>query len=420
MPITFLQFLFVVLFCLDSMATDDPGPLYCTNKSNSSNLQKSIQENSEPATSLISNEEVYVQKLMNKLTGSGLPFNSPKLKRMAKMVEQGKYFEVALLGTEEKGFLSVRVKNFSSPFTNKDYSYLEPFNDLQALIIGLTRDGADARELLTGDLRYQAHPRHYLPAVSRSENLHYSQFEALQLDLQNDLIKITPQWAHNETGTGAFTTRSWAKVNYDGGTNRRALRNAFDLFMCAPIENWKTRGVPDFYVRRDISRSPGGKPSDYQNVCKTCHSIMDGMSGAFSKMDFIQESLFFSPSEVRPKYNQNENIYPEGYVTIDDSFENLMTYNPGLNFGFRTKLKGQGLADFANMLAQSRGFSRCLVQKVFYETCGLSLSQQNSELLESMTDDFENEGRNLRVLFARSAAHELCVQHPRLLFIGQK
>lgn len=358
-------------------------------------------------------DEIYAFKLYTRLTGSAISLESPKFKRMVRLVKSKLYWQAAQVAAEEESFLKVRVRNFASPFSSKDFVTTESFNDLQALIVGTVRDELDARLILTGDFRYSARKEANLPPVSKSNNDHYLQFENGRNSYLTDLERVSPQWDDVDAGAGALTTRAWAKVAYDAGTNRRSLRNSIDLFLCSSIDSWKTRAVPDVFVRRDVDRMPGGNPTTYQNTCRSCHAIMDGMAGAFARADFSDNNFTFNKESIMAKMNQNGGVYPEGYVTTDDGWTNLLAYNSAIDFGWRTEMKGTGIKEFANMLAQSKAFSRCMVQKVFSEVCGVPIHDADPELLPKMVEQFESDQRNLKHLFMQAATSEACLAHPR-------
>ncbi|MGE0615080.1 MAG: hypothetical protein AB7P04_05540 [Bacteriovoracia bacterium] len=359
--------------------------------------------------------EAYAHRLYIRLTGGPANPSQPRFRRVLKLVTEQKYFEAAAQVVETENFLNVRTRNFAAPFTSKDGSPLEPFNDMQALMIGLVRDGLDARLLLTGNLRYSAYASFGLPAVSRANNDHYLKFDEKSLSLLTDLERVDKQWEDLNVGIGALTTRAWAKLQYEAGTNRRALRESFNLFLCAPIESWKMRGVPDSFVRRDVDRAPSGNPANYQNTCRNCHALMDSMAGAFAHFDYVDNALAYINSGVAAKYNQNGEVYPPGYVTSDSSWMNLLDYNTAVDFGWRTEKIGESLPEFANMLANSSAFSRCMVKKVYTEVCGGTIAEHAPGLLDPMVKDLEANGYNLKRLFTKTAAAPECIAHPAAL-----
>jgi hypothetical protein len=231
--------------------------------------------------------------------------------------------------------------------------------------------------------------------------------------------QVTPQWNGqwgdlgdmSNYAAGALTTRAWASAYYNMGTNRLGVKYAIDAFLCVPITTWKLRGLPDSYIRRDVTREPGGNPSDFQNDCRGCHAAMDAMGGAFAKLDFVENQFLVQAKGVAAKMNQKGEIYPAGFVTTDDSWINMLGNHPTVNFGWRGAMKGNGIHEFGEMLANSGAFSRCMVQKVFAEVCGQSIFEAAPDRLAPLTSDFESDGYNLKNLFGKVAIENACIPH---------
>ncbi len=356
--------------------------------------------------------EKYVARLYVHLTGAPAPMFDPRFKRAVSLVQSGKSLEAAQLVITDPGFLKVRVRGFAIPFIDIDHRKVDTLTDFQTLIIGVTRDELDARLILTGNLRYSGYTSLSLPAVSRENNDHYAQFEARDLDFERDLERVDKQWDDTDYVAGALTTRAWASAYYNMGTNRLAVKYTIDAFQCQPIDSWKIRGLPDYFVRRDIDRAPGGDPSVYQNTCRNCHAAMDGIGGAFAKFDFAAGVFSFRSEGVMDKMNKNSYFYPAGFVTTDDSWTNLLSGHPTVDFQWHGPFEGNGVGAFAKTIADSGAFSRCMVEKTFAETCGKSIRDEAPELLKSLTADFEKNGCNLKDLFAKVATQDACIAFP--------
>lgn len=385
----------------------------CSNKISTRFELKTEYAIDDQMTSSVSPIERYVAQMYSHLAGAPIPMNDPHFRRAVKFVQAGQALEAARLIQTESNFLKVRVRNFSLPFIDKDFRPKDTLTDLQALIIGITRDELDARLLLTGDLRYSGYSNLGLEPVSRANNNHYAQFESGNFDFKRDLQRVDTQWDDEfAERAGALTTRAWAEAYYNMGTNRLAVKWSIDKFMCQPIMSWKIRGLPDYFVRRDIPRNPGNDPSEYQNNCRSCHSGMDGLGGAFAKLDFVNSELVFQVNGVQPKMNINSDHYPEGYVTTDDSWSNMLVNHPTVDFGWRGPASGVGVKKYGELIANSRGFSRCMVAKTFEEVCGSPITEQAGSSIDSMATDFENTGYNLKELFAKVAVMNECIKHP--------
>lgn len=347
-----------------------------------------------------------IQKLYLALTGTPGRLEDPRLQRALQLYKNGDRMGAVKLITKDDNFLQIRMRNFAAPLSSRTFSVLEPFNDLQALIIGITRDELDARLILTGDLRYSGEGLG-LPEVSRDNNAHYSEFDGRGFSYARDLKRVDKQWKDLGVAAGALTTYTWAKNNYGSGTNRRSLQYSFWTFLCSPIEGLKTRALPDLYVRRDVDRAPSKDGANYLNHCRNCHAPMDAMAGAFAYMDLVDGQLTYSPFVVASKMNRNEQNYPAGFITVDDSWVTLLTPSVGAEFGWRTKLSGSGVAEFADLLAHSETFSQCMAKRVFKEICGKDLDLR-SELTKSLAKEFEANNFNLKYLFQYTANQSTC------------
>lgn len=369
----------------------------------------STSKQSTPKVQELTPTERYAQKLYLRVTGAPANLFDPRFRRIVDLIKRGNMMGAARVMTDTPNFLNVRMRNFSIPYIDKSKRPVDTLTDLQTLIIGVTRDELDARLILTGNLRYSGYSGLGLPAVSRANNDHFAQFEARAMDFNRDLERVDKQWEDMDYVAGALTTRAWAAAYYNGGTNRLALKYAFEAFLCSPIDEWKIRGLPDFYVRRDIDRAEGGKPQEFQNNCRNCHSAMDGLGGAFAKLDFIDSALVFISKGVAEKMNKNTYYYPAGYVTTDDSWVNMLENHPTVDFGWRGPMSGMGVASFAKSLSESKAYSRCFVQKAFTEICGKNVRQTAPELHQKLADDFEANSYNLKYLFGRVATEEACI-----------
>ncbi len=353
----------------------------------------------------------YAELLYQRIVGVPVSVNNPVYEKMGDLIANNDYLEAATLAQEDHHFYSVRVRNFAAPMTNKAEDPSEPFNDMQAMIIGVTRDELDARLLLTGNFRYQGYSNLGLPAVSRANNDHYQAFDDQGYDYWANLTQVSPQWSDVAESAGVLTSRAWAKAHYIAGTNRRGVQFTFQEFLCTPIDQWKDPGLPDHFVRRDVDRSPDGNPNTYETFCRNCHAPMDALGGALARFDFQNDTLLYYPTSIAPKYNQNITVYPDGYVTVNDNWINYVTANQNQAFGWRGALQGVGIHDFAAMMANSRGFSACMVKRVFQEVCNRTPVASDATVISSLTDGFEANQYNLKKLFAQVSIDPTCIPH---------
>lgn len=356
--------------------------------------------------------QTYSARLFDRLVGVPIAVESPMQRRMKELIAANDLTGAAHAAMEDQRFYSIRVHQLVAPMTNVDGNPHESFNDLQALMMGVIRDDLDARLILTGDFRYEGYRNLGLPAVSRSNNDHYREFEKRGYSFWERLTRVNDQWPEYDVAAGAFTTRAWGKAFYSAGTNRRSVKHAFQTFLCTPIEQWRDIGLPDRYVRRDVNRLPSGNPANYQNECRTCHAGMDSLGGAFARMDYVNDALTYLGADgIAEKYKINTDVYPEGYDTTNDQWVNQSTRNHNQALGWRGQLSGNGVVEFAAMIANSKAFSKCWVKRSFKEVCQRPITANEDPLLESFADQFEANNYNIKNLIANIVTHESCLSH---------
>lgn len=343
--------------------------------------------------------ELNMSTMYSRLTGKRLTTKNPLYLKLNSFAEVKDFNSAAkLIAEEDADFIDVTAKDFSTRMLTIDGDAYGIFSDMTATVMGALRDDIDAREILKGDFLYAPAGR-VSAGLSHSirDNDLFDKFSTAGFSAKKYIQKFSPQWKINNQNlsAGVFTSRGWAKLYYNAGTNRRSVVGAMNSFLCTPIDEWKKRGLPDFHIRRDIDRAPEGKPSTFQNTCRTCHSAMDGMAGAFARLDFQQETLIFSP-EVAAKYNQNPGVYPDGYITTDDSWVNYLNDS-----------QGSGPKEFAEMLSNQEDFPLCMAKRVVKQLCFKDL-KMNDSYIGSLAQEFKMSGYKLKQLFIKVALSENC------------
>lgn len=254
------------------------------------------------------------KRLYERMTGVKVSSTKPELKKVAEFISQNNDRGAANYITTTPDFLNVQVKNLSLRLSNKDESVKVPFNDFSALIVGVVRDNADFRDILTADYSYEvrgvANDTDERTRYINQNN--YTPIETTYLDMTNKgiLVKNNNQklvrnfWDTADTQAnykggqvvtlgghpepaGVFTTRTFAERNLSGGTNRRAVEFSLKQFLCVSMAEAADSSASDQYVGRDVERFPAGDHNKYLTSCKSCHSVMDGMRGAFAKMEYV-------------------------------------------------------------------------------------------------------------------------------------
>jgi hypothetical protein len=340
-----------------------------------------------------------------RLTGSMIYDKDPRLANMAASIASGKPMDAAKIATNDRKFYDSTLRNFSAPWSSKSANPMNTLDDMQATAIGIIRDRLDIRSLLTGTFYYYGKPIQGLPDPSPQSNMHYSAIEDNNMDLSSTLVKGD---FPNAQSVGIFQSRGFASEYFSAGTNRRAVKFAFQHFLCRDITYWKEPGLPDTFIRRDVDRKPAGDPHTFQSECRGCHAPMDAMSGAFAKVDFVENKIVFT-SDVAAKYNIHADVYPEGYTVTDNYWINYLTEHQQNSFGWRGPTSGNSLEEFASMLANSRAFSECMVRQASKTVCRTPKSASKREaMIKSLSTQLESSNYDLRSIFEALSIHTDC------------
>ena len=350
---------------------------------------------------------------------AGVPPSESVLLQMTAFIEANQTAEAVKLAMNNDAFYSVVLKNMATPWTNREQTVFAPLNDYVATVVGLVRDDADFRTVLSGDIVYVGKSGLGLPAYATNNNNHYEAIESQGLGLK-DALEPKAQSSLNglpaEATAGVMTSRAAAKAFFIAGTNRAMFRFTLMNHMCRDLEQvHDTTRVPDF-IRQDVSRSPGGDSRVYLNGCIGCHSGMDPLAKAFAYYDFkfdlatdpdaINGSIEYKAGTVHKKYLQNSATFPYGYVTTNDDWQNYWREGINSNLGWDSGLsgKGTGAKSMGMELSHSRAFAACQVEKVFKHVClrkPANLADHNK--IDAFTTSFASSGYKLKQVFIDTA-----------------
>ncbi len=363
---------------------------------------------------------------------AGVPPDPLVLEEMVELIQdQASPQEIAAPALEHPDFYRVTLKNFATPWTNRDQSVFAPLNDYTATVIGAVRDEIDFRRILYADLVYTGTATSGAPAYQPDSNSHYEYLEAQAIDLsdpalfaatsQSSLVSGLP----SDATAGVITTRGGARAFFYLGTNRAMLRFTFLNHLCHDMEELQDETRPADRIRQDISRSPGGDSRIFLNNCVACHAGMDPLSQAFAYYDYLHDlnsdpegvhgRIHYnavgqtdprSDSRVTPKHHINESTFPLGFVITDDRWDNYWRQGPNAHLGWDPTLPGYGYGakSLGEELAYSQAFAQCQATKVFRSQCLRDpANQSDREQVEAMTAMLNGNGFNLKPLFAESA-----------------
>ena len=365
-------------------------------------------------------ERRWAKRIHDRLTG--VPPTEAVLDRMEIELNGGDPIAAAMIAIDgpanpaSKYFYNVTLKNFASPWTNRDQDVFVPLNDYSATVIGMVRDNVPFDQVLYEDILYKgADGLTGVTPYSAASNAHYQDLEDLNFDLSDtDVLESNVQSTLNgipsNATAGVMTSRAASEAFFIAGTNRAMFRFTLMNHMCTDLEPLKDTSLPPDRIRQDVSRSPGGDSRIFLNRCIGCHTGMDPMAQAFAYYNFDETSgrLVYTAGQVQPKYLINADNFRPGYVTTDDSWDNywrsgqnsVLGWGPEIPEGSRNGAKTLG-QEFAG----SQAFARCQGIKVYRSVCLSEPSE--TDLTDLLTASGFAASFNMKDLFAHAA--EACM-----------
>jgi hypothetical protein len=347
---------------------------------------------------------------------AGVPATDAQLTSMA----SGSANAAAILATQDPSFYNNTIRNLATPWTNRTQSVFAPLNDYTATVIGMVRDDVPFNTLLSADILYIADAAANVPAYSTSNNDLYLALDTDGADLSKHLVKTTQSAASGlpaAATAGVMTTRAAANAFFMDGTNRRMYRFTMMNHLCADLQVIPDTTRPPDRIRQDVTRSPGGDSSLFLNNCIECHSGMDPMAQAFAYYNYSYDvttdpngdagKIVYTAGQVQPKYFINNNNFPQGFVTPDDSWANRMRSGVNSLLGWDAKQSGagNGAKSLGMELEGSDAFANCQVARVFKYVCLRAPSTNlDQSQVASMTATFKS-GYVLRQVFADAAVY---------------
>lgn len=366
---------------------------------------------------------------------AGVPPSDAVLTDMTNKILANDVSAAAYVAMDNTAFYDVTLKNWITPWTNRDFSVFEPLNDYTATVIGMVRGdaahpgGYDFREILSGNYIFVSDDPN-APAYSNSNNAHYEYLENEHISLKDTLVmrdQSTVTSLPASATAGVWTTRAAAKAFFKDGTNRAQFRYTMVNHMCKDMDQLKdTTRIPD-RIRQDVTRSPGGDSRIFLNSCIGCHNGMDPLTQAFAYYDFsynvdidpeanagslsynAEGSLPdpFTGTRVKKKYHINAANFKPGYVTPNDHWDNYWRTGPNKLLGWENPeqpASGDGAKTMGVELSHSEQFSRCQVEKVFKLIClRPPVDSADRSRVDSMITTFKTSNYKLKSVVAAAA-----------------
>ena len=264
---------------------------------------------------------------------AGVPPTEEDLTTMAGLIAQQTLesrLAAADIAMAKPSFINTTVRDWATPWSNRDASVYRDLNDTTATVMGFVRDDVPFDQILSADRVYIGSAAATNEAYAVDNNDHYVDLQNRRRDFSDPAILVsTTQSSLNDQlsagqTAGIMTTRGFAEAFLIAGTNRAALNATTLHFMCMGIDGFRDKAAYPDRIRQDVARSPGGDSKIFMNDCLTCHAGMDALAGAFAFYDFDEEleRLVYTDGVVQPKYLQAAGTFPTGYVTRGDSWVN--------------------------------------------------------------------------------------------------
>ena len=344
---------------------------------------------------------------------AGVPPTEQVLADMEADILAGNPVAAAETAMENSAFYNVTLKNFVTPWTNREQTVFAPLNDYTATVIGMIRDDVPFNTVLSADILYVGDSGLGLPPYSMSDNAHYEAMEEQGIDLKTTLVQ-TSQSAVTDlpasATAGVVTSRAAAEAFFIAGTNRAMFRFTLMNHMCNDLEQVKDGSRSPDRIRQDVSRSPGGDSRVFLNNCVECHAGMDPLAQAYAYYDFDPDTgrIEYTEGQVHPKYFNNDANFPFGFRTPDDRWDNYWREGRNASLGWDPSLPGSG--NGAKSLGQEFGasdvFAECQVKKVFEAVCfRLPQDAADRAALDRITGVFRADQYRMKTVFAETAVH---------------
>ena len=346
---------------------------------------------------------------------AGVPPTEAVLSSMTAKIQGGNVIDAAMEAMDNPAFINTTIKDWATPWTNRDQSVYRDLNDSTAMVMGFVRDDIPYDQILSADIAYIGSVDATTVAYEVDSNDHYRDLQNRRRDLSDPTVLIQMnQSVLNGLGSaqtaGIMTTRGYAEAFLVAGTNRAALRFATLNFMCMDMENFRDKSAYPDRVRQDVDRSPGGDSKIFMNDCLTCHAGMDSLAGAFAYYDFDEEMqrLVYTAGVVQPKYSRDAGVFRTGFETTGDSWVNYWRSGPNAWVGWNAANGGvgRGAKELGIEIAQTRQFSECQVKKAFEKVCHRSPNgSADVQAVRNIANSFEANNRSMKRVFAETAAH---------------
>jgi hypothetical protein len=334
---------------------------------------------------------------------------------MSASIAGGDGLGAAFEAMENPAFYNTTVREYATPWSNREQSVYVDMNDAIATVIGMIRDEVPFDQLLYEDIVYVGTPGATAIPYSQTDNDHYLDLQLNRIDL-SDAANLARQRQSEQPASplgtnqaaGILTTRGYAQAFLVAGTNRAAIRFATLNFLCKDMDDLRDLTAHPDRIRQDVTRSPGGDSNIFLTDCLTCHAGMDGLAGAFAYYDFDEQSqqLVYTAGAVQPKYLKDAGTFRFGYESIGDSWINYWRTGPNAYIGWNGPGAGNGAKSLGMELAQTRQFAECQVKRAFEKVCYRTPNgPADAQAVATIATSFETNNRSMKRVFAETGLY---------------
>ncbi|MGI9302386.1 MAG: hypothetical protein ACR2RB_06730 [Gammaproteobacteria bacterium] len=343
------------------------------------------------------------RRIHDRLTG--VPPSAALLNSMEAMVAGGNAVGAAREAMNNPAFVDTTLRDFATPWFNRDGNVRAPLTDSVATVVGMIRDDVPFDQVLYGDIIYTPNPDQY----SQTDNDQYADLTDLSTLVQSQQSVLPGAVLTADQTAGVMTTRGFSEAYLIAGTNRAATRFTMVNFMCNDMEDVRDVTREASWVRQDVDRLPGGNSAIFLNDCIGCHSGLDPLTGGFAYYTFDEDlgQTVYTAGEIQPKFVNDAQVFPAGYVTVSDRWTNVWRGGPNSALGWSAALtgSGNGAKSTGMELAGSRAFAECQVQKAFAKVCHRDPSgPADMGQVRRIADIFQGVNYSMRTVFAEVAA----------------
>ena len=416
------------------------------------------------------------------------------LDQMAALIRSGNTEAAVQVALDSDHFINTTIPALVRPWFSRTDNVEALFDDGIVTAAYIVANDMSAKNFLTANFIAQLDPAKIPPSsvlpngrivrddlyfneALHGQNFsrnHWQQIQMMGVNIKNNMIR-TPQHfsaRHNDANgvdtyyfnnlpdeqtMGLVTTRQFMRDWHFAGTGRAGVQQVLKKFLCIDLADVKAFNIPDDRVGHDVTRTPGGSNTQYNNSCKGCHSQMDALRSVWKNLVFRDgdDSKAYVAYTKDPEYiasvqvrsnplghcagTGDQNELSAGDFVPRKYWRNCDANNPPVGeliqgstvpqirfiqdvFGWRPtanipSVPRQGAwvdtptpSALGEYMAGSKAFSACMVKTVFKQVCRRPAGTADAELIEEVRQAFETTGNyRMPFIYKKLGAHSSCI-----------